>query len=63
MAFAEMTKPVRTDIAMIAARIIVFMIVLQDNSLVHTAPSPAALSADVAHFAAGEQMMSRIGDE
>jgi hypothetical protein len=54
MALAEVTKPVRTDIAMIAERMIVFMIVLQD-SLVHTAPSLAALNADVAHFAAANR--------
>jgi hypothetical protein len=54
MALAEVTKPVSIDIAMIAERIIVFMIVLQD-SLVHTAASLGALNRDMAHVAAANR--------
>jgi hypothetical protein len=42
--------PVRTDIAMIAERIIVFMIVLLE-SLVHTVAGLGARISDMAHFA------------
>jgi hypothetical protein len=46
--------PVRTDIAMIAERIIVFMIVLLE-SLVHTVAGLGARISDMAHFAAANR--------
>jgi hypothetical protein len=46
--------PVRTDIAMMAERIIVFMIVLLE-SLVHTVAGLGARSADVGHVASANR--------